>query len=153
MDGKAPRLPTSAKGLAVHPEIENEPKPIRRTIRKHRKLFALPLVLGAVAAGALAASSSSSFSSTASLWVDSAPPAQSSEGASAVSIQPAMQEQTILNELLATRSFAAGIVHHSVLSKELGSNATSDTAAAKALGLMTKISSAVPGPQVLQISL
>jgi hypothetical protein len=135
----------------VHRATETEPETIRRTIRKHRKLLSVPLVLGAVVAGVLAAGHASSFTSAATLWVDSAPPAQSSVGAGAPQSQPAMAEQTLLTELLATPSFAGAVVRNSLLSKDAGSNMASETAAAAALP--TQITSTVPGPQVLQISL
>ena len=74
----------------------------RETYRRHRKLFFVPVILGALAAGFMAFTSGGSYQSTASLWIDTAPPLASSVGASLsppLTEPPAAAEQGILNEL------------------------------------------------------
>jgi uncharacterized protein involved in exopolysaccharide biosynthesis len=125
----------------------------RETFRRHRKLFCLPIILGALVAGVLLFATQKSYKSTASLWVDTTPPAQSSIGAgsSALVQPPASAEGGILSELLTTGSFASSVAQNSLLGKSLGSVAAIRQKAASLLGT-GQVVPTVEGNQVLQIS-
>ena len=126
----------------------------RETFSRHRKLLCMPVILGALAAAFFLFGTGKTYKSTASLWVDTAPPAPSSVGANATTSlaePPAAAEQAILGELLATRAFAASVAQTASPGKSLGSaDATAETAA-QLVGT-GQVASTVPGGQVLQIS-
>jgi uncharacterized protein involved in exopolysaccharide biosynthesis len=124
----------------------------RETFRRHRKLFSIPPVLGALVAVFFAFGMSKSYNATANLWVDTAPPAASSisAGSGAVTEPPAAAEQALLTELLNTDSFNASVAESSLLGKSLGAH-SSQTKAAALLGTR-KITATAAGNQVLQIS-
>jgi uncharacterized protein involved in exopolysaccharide biosynthesis len=124
----------------------------RDTFRRHRKLFCMPVILGAVVAGIFQFALGQSYKSTASLWIDTTPPAQSSLASNSgpMTEPPASAEQGILSELLATDSFASAVVQNSLLGKSLGSaNSIKDAPALLGTG---QIVPTVTGNQVLQIS-
>ena len=126
----------------------------RETYRRHRKLFFVPVILGALAAGFIAFSSGGSYESTASLWVDTAPPLASSVGASLdppLSQPPAASEQGILTELLTTQAFASSVAKSSLLGKLLGSDASIQKNAATYVE-DKQVGSLVTGAQVLKIT-
>jgi uncharacterized protein involved in exopolysaccharide biosynthesis len=129
------------------------PTSYRDTFRRHRKLFCLPIILGALVAGVFVFATQKSYKSTASLWVDTTPPAQSSIGAgsSALVQPPASAEGGILSELLTTGSFASAVAQNSLLGKSLGSVASIRQHAAALLGT-GQVVPIVEGNQVLQIS-
>src|SRR3954447_4439071 len=83
----------------------------RETFRRHRKLFCIPPILGALVAVFFAFGMSKSYNATANLWVDTAPPAASSIGAGSAPLSepPAAAEQALLSELLNTDSFNASV--------------------------------------------
>jgi uncharacterized protein involved in exopolysaccharide biosynthesis len=126
----------------------------RETFRRHRKLFCLPIILGALGASLFLFGMGKTYKSTASLWVDTPPPAASTIGANtdpALTQPPAASEQAVLTELLTTRGFAASVAESSLLGKSLGSAAAIREAAAGLLG-KGQVVQTVPGGQVLQIS-
>src|SRR5689334_6666921 len=111
------------------------------------------MILGAVVAAFFALHHTKTYSSTASLWVDTTPPVPSSVGVSptsAITAPPAAAEQGILTELLTTDAFAASVAKSSLLGKYLGSGASNRTNAA-ALVAPANIMSTVAGAQVLII--
>jgi uncharacterized protein involved in exopolysaccharide biosynthesis len=125
----------------MHQGLDNSKPPstsYRDTFRRHRKLFCMPIILGALAAAVFLFGMGKTYKSSASLWVDSTPPMPSSIGAnSGQSEPPASAEQAILSELLTTRAFTASVAETSLLGKS------------RPLGQVVE---AVPGGQVLQIS-
>jgi uncharacterized protein involved in exopolysaccharide biosynthesis len=145
------------KGSALKRATDDTSPPsasYRETYQRHRTLFRVPVVLGAVAAAFMLFSSSASYTSTASLWVDTAAPVASSIGADGtptLSEPPASSEQGILTELLTTDSFANSVVKSSVLGKDLGSVAAIRKNAPKLIerGQVTAIPT---GGQILNIS-
>jgi uncharacterized protein involved in exopolysaccharide biosynthesis len=126
----------------------------KATFRKHRVLLSLPMVLAALAAGYLGFASSKTFMSSASLWVDTAPPAPSSIGSNsqAMSQTPSSAEQGLLNELLSTRTFTMGVLDNSLLGKYLSSTGPVTATRAAAAVSTTQVTTTTAGPQVLQIS-
>jgi uncharacterized protein involved in exopolysaccharide biosynthesis len=132
-----------------------QPSPsYRGTFRRHRKLFCLPVVLGALAAVFFLFGLAKSYTSTASLWIDSDAPAPSSIGAntgSPLTQPPSAAVQAILNELLMTRAFASSVAETSLLGKSLGSPAAIQANAADKLGAGQVVQS-VPGSQILTVS-
>jgi uncharacterized protein involved in exopolysaccharide biosynthesis len=124
----------------------------RGTFRRHRKLFYMPVILGALAALFSLFGGAKSYKSTASLWIDTPPPAASSlASASTVTYPPAASEQAALSELLTTRSFVSSVAEHSLLGKSLGSADSIRKNAATLLGA-GQIVPTVAGNQILQIS-
>ena len=114
----------------------------------------MPIVLGILAAAFLVFTSGKSYESTASLWVDTAPPLASSVGASAdtpLAEPPAAAVQGILSELLTTRAFASSVAKDSLLGKYLGSAASIQTNA-PALLENGQVVPTVTGSQILKIS-
>lgn len=125
----------------------------RETFRRHRRLFCLPILLGALAAAVFVFGMGKTYKSTASLWVDTSPPVASSVGAntgSALAEPPAASEQAILSELLTTRAFVAAVARNSLLGKSLDSADAVQAKAMEALGA-GQVVATVPGGQVLQI--
>jgi uncharacterized protein involved in exopolysaccharide biosynthesis len=114
--------------LEQSPDKSNPPPTsYRQTWRRHRKLFLVPVVLGALAGAFFVFSSHPSYKSTASLWVDTAAPLPSTVGVgptTPLSAPPAAAEQGILTELLTTQSFAASVAKNSSLGKTLGNSAS-----------------------------
>jgi uncharacterized protein involved in exopolysaccharide biosynthesis len=98
--------------------------------------------------------SSASYKSTASLWVDTAAPVASSIGADGtptLSEPPASSEQGILAELLTTNSFADAVARSSVLGKELGSPGAIRQGASRLLE-HGQVVAAPAGGQILNVS-
>jgi uncharacterized protein involved in exopolysaccharide biosynthesis len=134
---------------------KNEPPSAsyRETFQRHRKLFCMPVVLGALAAAFFLFGMGTTYRSTANLWIDTMAPATSSLASDPgpLAEPPAAAEQGILNELLTTGSFTSLVAEHSLLVRSLGS---ADAARANAVTLLGsgQIVSTVTGNQVLQIS-
>jgi hypothetical protein len=141
--------------MAQGPDNSNPPSTsYRETYRRHRKLFYVPVVLGALAAAFILFASSKSYKSTANLWIDTTPPAQSSVDADAstpLAEPPANAEQGILTELLTTASFDASIAQGSLLGKSMGSPESIRKNAPNLLG-NGQVVATVAGAQVLQIT-
>lgn len=141
-------------GLERTPDKSKPPSTsYRETFRRHRKLFCVPVILGAVAAAAVLFTSTKSYTSTASLWVDTAPPLASSVGAGVsppLTTPPAAAEQGILTELLTTDAFGAAVVKSSVLGKDLKTAASVQAAASALLG-SGQVVPAVAGEQILKL--
>jgi uncharacterized protein involved in exopolysaccharide biosynthesis len=125
----------------------------RETFRRHRKLFSIPVILGALVAALFLFISGQSYKATASLWVDTPAPTPSSIGAgsSALVEPPASAEQGILSELLTTSSFTSSVAENSLLGKSVGSAASIPKNATALLGT-GQVVPTVEGNQVLQIS-
>lgn len=143
----------------------------RATFRRHRKVLVLPMILAVVLGGYIAATAPKSYMSTTSLWVDDAAPMASSlTDANPDMTPPSQAEQGILTELLSTSEFADAVAHQStlaqylashpagksgisgLLSKVTGSKPSSLEAAIAAAIAPTTVTSAIPGPQILQIT-
>ena len=128
-------------------------KPYRETFRKHRILFCLPPLLVAAVLGVLAFGATKKYESSASLWVDNGPLSGSALN-SASGSQPSSTEDTLLTELLATKSFAVAVGDGSTLRGYVagqgggGNQIDNNLATAVASGA----SASTPGPQVLQVS-
>ncbi len=137
------------------PDKSNPPSTsYRQTWRRHRKLFLVPVVLGALAGAFFVFSSHPSYKSTASLWVDTAAPLPSTVGVgptTPLSTPPAAAEQGILTELLTTQSFAASVAKNSSLGKTLG-NAASIWKKAPTYLEGGQIVPTVAGEQILRIT-
>jgi uncharacterized protein involved in exopolysaccharide biosynthesis len=121
----------------------------RETFRRHRKLFCMPIILGALGAAFFLFGTAKTYKSTANLWVDSIPTQPSSiadTGAAPMAEPPAAAEQALLTELLTTKAFAASVAHNSLLGK--------DVSGANALGLLWSgpVAANAVGGQVLQVS-
>jgi uncharacterized protein involved in exopolysaccharide biosynthesis len=126
----------------------------RETYQRHRALCYVPIVLGAVVAACILFTSSASYKSTASLWIDTAAPVASSIGADGtptLSEPPASAEQGILAELLTTNSFADSVARSSSLAKKLGSAAAIRRGAPK-LVERGQVEATPTGGQILNIS-
>lgn len=135
----------------------------RQTFRRHRLLLSLPVVIGVLIAGGLTFTSGKSYESSASLWVDNPATTDSSLG----NLNPAMtppstEEQDVLTELLATPGFDLAVGHQSLLGSYLASHKSGGLGSIVGGGgslnvqimteLGTNVTSAIPGPQVLQIN-
>jgi uncharacterized protein involved in exopolysaccharide biosynthesis len=125
----------------------------RETFRRHRKLFCIPMVLAALAAAFFLFGGTKTYKTTASLWVDTAPPLPSSISAANGDLAqpPASAAQAILNELLTTKAFAVSVGESSLHGKSAGSAPATRAHVARLLG-QGKLVQAVPGAQVLQLS-
>lgn len=139
-------------------QTPTEPKrstTLKQTFRAHRKLLSLPLLVGMLVAAYFVVAHKPSFTSTASLWVDTAPPVASSVGASANSVPlnttPAAAEQGVLAELLATQHFALSVARHSLLGHYLAGRGPLYKTAPAALEAQ-QVTAIAAGPQVLQIT-
>jgi uncharacterized protein involved in exopolysaccharide biosynthesis len=129
------------------------PASYKQTFRRHRLLLSLPIILGVIAAGAIVATHKATFQSSASLWIDTAPPIASSVGSAAAVLpnQPAAAEQSVLNELLATQAFAISVARSSALGAYLSRSGPLAKTAPAALESQ-QVTAVVAGPQVLQIT-
>lgn len=125
----------------------------RETFRRHRKLFCLPVILGALAAAFFVFAMGRTYKSTASLWIDTTPAAPSSLDSNSTPLAepPSSAEQGILTELLTTSSFTSSVAEHSLLGRSLGSAAAIRANAEGQLG-NGQVVQTVPGGQVLQIT-
>jgi hypothetical protein len=125
----------------------------RETFRRHRILFCLPPLLGALALGFLGFSASAKYQSTASLWIDNGPTAGSSLN-STTGTQPSASEQTLLNELLATQNFDLDVANGSALKAYItaqgGTKQQIEGNLASAVS--TGVGSSTPGPQILNLT-
>lgn len=145
------------KGSAVKRVTDDTRPPstsYRETYRRHRTLFRVPVVLGAAVAALILFTSSASYKSTASLWVDTAAPVASSIGADGtptLSEPPASSEQGILTELLTTDSFADSVARSSVLGTQLGSSAAIRQEAPKLIE-QKQVTASPAGGQILNVS-
>jgi uncharacterized protein involved in exopolysaccharide biosynthesis len=125
----------------------------RETFRKHRILYCVPPVLAALALGVLAFGGAKKYQSQASLWIDNGPQAGSSLSTTS-GTQPSSSEQTLLNELVATKSFALDVANHSLLKQYItaqgGSRQQIESKLAGAVSSGT--TSTNPGPQILVLT-
>jgi uncharacterized protein involved in exopolysaccharide biosynthesis len=139
----------------------------RETFRRHRLLFLLPVVLGAVVGLTFSLGSPKLYQSYTTLWSDSAS-AASNEAFGA--LPPAGQEQGMLSELLTTKSFVNNIATNSPLEGYLETHTSTgwtptallkrffkgtpslDSRITSALG-PKRVTSAVRGQHILEISL
>jgi uncharacterized protein involved in exopolysaccharide biosynthesis len=136
----------------------------RDTFRRHRRLLSVPMIIGVLLGGVFAFNGSKTYMSTARLWVDTAPPAQSTVGddGPVLSTTPASAEQSVLIELLTTQAFAKAVAHNSLLGKYLASGAGGGGPLSSLTGgSMNTLKEALSpaqvmtlptGPQILQIS-
>jgi hypothetical protein len=140
-----------------------------QTFSRHRVLLCTPIALAVLISAWFVLGAPKSYQSTASLWLDNAPPNQSSvANTNPAILPPANQEQSVLTELLATRQFrlavghagplATYLAHHGVagwspsaLLARLRGTGSLDDRIDSSLG--HGVSSTVAGPQVLQVSL
>lgn len=137
------------------PDKSKPPPPTsyRETFRRRRKLFCVPIVLGVLAAAFFVFTSSKTYTSTADLWVDTAPPLASSVGAgltAPLTEPPAAAEQGILGELLTTQAFATSVAKNSLLGKYLG-NAAAIRKQAPELLEAGQVVPLVTGQQILKV--
>ena len=139
----------------------------KATFRRHRILFSLPVVIAIVVAGWSVLGAPKSYQSSASLWIDNAAPLGSSlNPVISQATPPSTAEQTVLDELLTTASFIDAVGKGSGLDSYLETNQHSGFGPAALLSrlsgspsmqsqleseLGSEITSAVTGPQILQI--
>jgi uncharacterized protein involved in exopolysaccharide biosynthesis len=139
------------------------------TFSRHRALLCTPIVLAVIISAWFVLGAPKSYQSTASLWLDNPPPAQTSVADTNPAIlPPANQEQNVLTELLATREFRLAVGHRGPLAQYLATHgvegwgpsallarlkgtASVDDRIFSALG--HGVTTSVAGPQVLQVSL
>jgi hypothetical protein len=99
--------------------------PYKQIFREHRLLLSAPVVIALFISLWTVVGAQKSYQSTASLWVDNAPPAASSVTATDPTLRPpAAQQQLVLNELVATRDFRLTVAHKGPLATFLASNHT-----------------------------
>ena len=145
------------KGTAVKRATDDTRPPstsYRETYRRHRTLFRVPVLLGAAVAALILFTTSATYKSTASLWVDTAAPVASSIGADGtptLSEPPASSEQGILTELLTTGSFADSVARSSALGAKLGSAAAIREEAPKLIE-HGQVTATPAGGQILNVS-
>jgi hypothetical protein len=125
----------------------------RETFRKHRILYLLPPLLGAIALGALAFKAPAKYQSTASLWIDNGPLAGSSLNSSTGG-QPSASEQTLLTELLATKNFDLDVANGSGLKAYVKSQggAAQQVSTNLESAVAAGVGSSTPGPQILELT-
>ena len=123
----------------------------RETFRRHRKLFCMPIILGALAATFFLFGTGRTYKSTANVWVDTNAPAPSSLGDSPQNEPPAAAEQALLGELLTTRAFDASVAETSLRGKSPSGTDAIRENVAKMLENGQVVGFAVGG-QVLQVS-
>jgi uncharacterized protein involved in exopolysaccharide biosynthesis len=142
----------------------------RETFRRRRVLLSLPIVIATLIGAWLVIGAPKSYDSTVSLWVDN--PASSTSSIQDLNpslTPPSQQEQTILSELLATDTFDQQVASQSSLGSYLASNPSTGSGPTALLGKLSggggsianriaaalsakNVVSAVPGPQILQIT-
>ena len=108
------------------------------------------MVVGVLVAAVFVFKHTTTYTSSASIWVDTPAQTASTVGADAntASTTPAASEQGLLSELLTTRAFASEVASDSVLGRYLRGN----TAAAAAQLEHGQVVVTVVGPQVVQVS-
>jgi uncharacterized protein involved in exopolysaccharide biosynthesis len=141
----------------------------RQSIRRHRRLLAIPIVLCLGMALWTVAGSPKQYEATASLWVDTPPPAASSLIAQNVALTPpADAQQQVVQELMTTRSFRLEVGHRGPLAAYLAGNPPTGWGPTSLLHRIKskpsiddqvfadlspkKVTTTVSGPQVLQVS-
>ncbi len=144
--------------------------PYLATWRSHRRLLWLPIVAATVLAAWTVIGAPKSYVSSATLWVDTGGPAGSSLGnTNSSATPPSSQEQTVLDELLATKGFVSSVGSSSTLQSYLaahtvrgfGPPALLSSVFGGAAGqlsdrvqstLWAGVTTTTPGPQVLAVS-
>ena len=137
----------------------------RETFRRHRVLLSLPIVIATLIGAYMVISAPKAYMSTVSLWVDNPASSTSSIQDNNPSLTPpSQQEQSVLSELLSTDTFDQQVASQSQLGSYLASNSSGgglpligggggSTVSRIAAALSAKnVVTAVPGPQILQIS-
>lgn len=141
----------------------------RTAARRHRWLLLVPIVLAPIIAMWVVLGTPNEYKSTASLWFDTPPPADSSvTHPDATLTPPAAQAQVLLNELLQTKQFRSRVGTQAQLTAYLNANPAQgwdplalmkrlkgdlaiDDRLKVALG-PAHVGSEVDGPQILTIS-
>lgn len=139
----------------------------RETFRRRRVLLSLPIVIATLIGAWMVFGAPKSYESTVSLWVDNPASSTSSLQDSNPSLTPpSQQEQTVLSELLSTDTFDQQVASRSQLGSYLASHPSGGSGPTALLGggggslndriaaaLSAKnVVTAVPGPQILQIT-
>jgi hypothetical protein len=125
----------------------------RETFRKHRILFWIPPVLATLALAFLAFTTPKKYQAQASLWIDNGPLAGTSLSTTSAT-QPSSSEQTILNELVATKSFAVDVANRSLLGNYIRAQGGTkqEISGNLAAAVMSGVSVSTPGPQILLVT-
>jgi uncharacterized protein involved in exopolysaccharide biosynthesis len=140
-----------------------------RTFDRHRLLFILPVVLTTVIALLFTVGAPKVYQAETTLFVDTAPPGQSSfDQSNPTVITPAAQAQQLLNELLATRGFRLAVGERGGLTKYLADHSASGWSPKGLLDSLrgkqplanrvvsaldaTHVTTSLPGGQILAIS-
>ena len=136
----------------------------RETFLRHRVLLTMPVVVAVFVAMWWALGAPKSYESTASLWVDNAPPGDSSVADTNPALRsPSEREQLVLGELLRTRDFRLAVARRGPLAEYLAHHrwrgwgppallpaGSTERRITGALG-PKHVDTTVAGPQVLQI--
>ncbi len=144
------------------------------TFFRHKILLIAPVVLALAISIWYVAARPKSFQSSATLWVDTQPPAASSIDAPGNGPTPAAQAQSVLQELVATRSFMLKAGHRSALATYVATHPSKNNGPTALLSkamsafkhkasptvddrivatLSGKVTSSVVGPQVVRVNL
>jgi len=140
------------------------------TVFRHRIIAILPIVLGLVLACGYELAQPRAYSTSASLWINSNVPGN--QQTTNQYVDPSTQQQSILRELLTTRTFALAVGHNGPLAGYLSGHPHSDVKGLAALpgigalfgatgktlddriasDLPTDVTISAPGPQVVTIT-
>ncbi|MGH9076257.1 MAG: Wzz/FepE/Etk N-terminal domain-containing protein [Acidimicrobiales bacterium] len=118
---------------------------------RHRLLVILPLLVAVTGAVMYASSQHRQYQSTASLWVDSPVPGNSTiiQGVGAES--PATSQMNVLNELLQTHDFLLNVAKATPLARFVATHPPAVVNSTLA-GLVKGITVGSPGPQVINVT-
>lgn len=122
-----------------------------KTFKRRWFLYCLPPLLLAAGAGYLEVSKPKTYKSSASLWIDNGP----TSGSSLVSTSgtgPSTFEQTLLNELLATRSFDLAVGQGSTLATSVVGATEQAKESAVVAAVTGGAGSTIAGPQVMTLT-
>lgn len=118
---------------------------------RHRVLLVMPILLACALAVAFAVTRPRQYVATAAVWADVPVSEQSTIGTTGGQSPPAAGQQALLTQLLATRSFSLAVAREAALPGFEADRPPADIDHALA-DLVATISTATPGPNVLQLS-
>jgi uncharacterized protein involved in exopolysaccharide biosynthesis len=115
------------------------------TLFRHRLVAILPILVGLLVAVGYQASQPKSYTSTGSLWIDATVPGNSTANTENQYVDPSTLQQSAIEELLTTRSFAVAVGDSGPLAAYLAANPRAEATGLAAVPVLSSLFSSSKG--------
>ena len=140
-------VPTDAAPMVRSPAHPRHSETVRflETLFRHKLLAILPIVIGLAVAGGYQLAQPRDYTSTASLWIDATVPGNSTLNEANQYVDPSTLQQSAVQELLTTRSFAVSVGSKSSLAAYLAVHPHAEATGLAAVPLLSSLFSSSKG--------